>query len=203
MNHTQPLSFGESMVLGDEGVQVAELQRRLTHLGYYLGAVDERYGETTEAAVREFQRAAGLAEDGRMEFETWESLDSQARSAGYGQSDQLADDQQAEDQDADAIQPGQLSEDGQWQWDGAEWRAADEQAQSQEHTIEPGQLSEDGQWRWDGTEWKAAAEPAAEPAAAATGETSATDVSEYPELKPGESGEWVAYLDTMLKSKGF
>lgn len=29
------------------------------------------------------------------------------------------------------------------------------------------------------------------------------DVSNFPEVKPGDSGEWVGYLDTMLTSHGF
>jgi hypothetical protein len=29
------------------------------------------------------------------------------------------------------------------------------------------------------------------------------DVSKYPDLQPGETGEWVDYLDAMLTSKGY
>jgi hypothetical protein len=35
--------------------------------------------------------------------------------------------------------PVQLSNDGNWLWDGQQWRSA---------------ISEDGLWRWDGREWK-------------------------------------------------
>jgi hypothetical protein len=44
---------------------------------------------------------------------------------------------------------------------------------------------------------------AAEQAEAAEPEEQAADVSAYPELREGDSGEWVEYLDTMLRSKGF
>lgn len=36
-----------------------------------------------------------------------------------------------------------------------------------------------------------------------TAQAQQTDVSTYPELTEGASGEWVDYLDTMLRSKGF
>jgi hypothetical protein len=39
--------------------------------------------------------------------------------------------------------------------------------------------------------------------APADGTADASDVSAYPELREGDSGEWVEYLDTMLRSKGF
>jgi hypothetical protein len=58
-------------------------------------------------------------------------------------------------------QPGQLSPDGQWRWDGSDWQAADGHGGSgsggsavgSEHV---GKLSDDGQWRWDGSDWQAA-----------------------------------------------
>lgn len=46
----------------------------------------------------------------------------------------------------------QLSEDGKYWWDGADWQPVpgDESGGS----TEVGQLSEDGQWKWDGSEWQ-------------------------------------------------
>jgi len=43
----------------------------------------------------------------------------------------------------------QLSEDGNYWWDGADWQPV-----TQETTTEEGQLSEDGNYRWDGSEWQ-------------------------------------------------
>ena len=180
-----PLTAGESLAFGDDGEQVGELQRQLRYLGYYQGEVDERFTDDTQTAVLEFQRASGRAEDGRVEVELWEALDAEARSAGY-------DSDVRQDEPAES---GQLSEDGQWWWDGTEWQAVD----TQEPAIESGQLSEDGQWRWDGSEWRAA-ESTGEPGQ--QGEET-TDVSEYPDVKEGDSGEWVAHLDAMLRSRGF
>jgi len=180
----EPLGFGESLGLGDEREQVGTLQRWLRHLGYYLGEVDERFGDTTEQAVREYQRLSGGVEDGRVTVETWEALDTAACSAGYG-----ADTQQE-------AEPGSLSEDGQWRWDGSAWTAVGEQEPAAES-----QLSEDGQWWWDGSAWKAVDEHQHEHQPGA--ETPVVDVSNYPRLRPGETGDWVDYLDSMLASKGY
>jgi Putative peptidoglycan binding domain/CHAP domain len=46
------------------GVDVRELQDRLSELGYPVGDLDGRYGPATAAAVRSFQRDQGLEADG-------------------------------------------------------------------------------------------------------------------------------------------
>jgi hypothetical protein len=43
----------------------------------------------------------------------------------------------------------QLSEDGKYWWDGADWQPVPE-----EGSTEVGQLSDDGKWKWDGSEWQ-------------------------------------------------
>jgi len=48
----------------------------------------------------------------------------------------------------------QLSEDGKYWWDGADWQPVPEEGA--ESTAEVGQLSEDGQWQWDGSQWQPA-----------------------------------------------
>lgn len=103
---------GEIIDLGECSDRVAELQRRLEHLGIYKGSVDGWYGEYTQTAVTEFRQAYSLTVDGGAEVETWERLDAEARSSGY--EDQYLDQQTSEAE--------QLSEDGQWRWDGAEWQ---------------------------------------------------------------------------------
>ncbi|MGJ3252745.1 MAG: peptidoglycan-binding protein [Elainellaceae cyanobacterium] len=50
--------------VGEVGTQVINIQRRLTELGYYDGAIDGDYGVLTEQAVTEFQRSQGLTADG-------------------------------------------------------------------------------------------------------------------------------------------
>jgi murein L,D-transpeptidase YcbB/YkuD len=49
---------------GDTGPQVRVLQHALNALGYSVGTPDGVYGPKTEAAVKEFQQAAGLTADG-------------------------------------------------------------------------------------------------------------------------------------------
>ncbi|MFJ5174346.1 peptidoglycan-binding protein [Streptomyces griseoviridis] len=49
---------------GDQGAEVTELQLRLRQLNLYVGDVDGRYGRRVEAAVRGYQWARGVQEDG-------------------------------------------------------------------------------------------------------------------------------------------
>lgn len=60
--------------LGSEGKEVSELQAALKLLGYYVGPVDGRYGETTAAAVAKFQTDSGLQSDGIAGPATWNRL---------------------------------------------------------------------------------------------------------------------------------
>ena len=53
-----------SMTIGATGDEVTKLQNRLIALGYLSGRADGIYGQKTAAAVRAFQRAAGLTADG-------------------------------------------------------------------------------------------------------------------------------------------
>jgi N-acetylmuramoyl-L-alanine amidase len=50
------------MMRGDD---VAQLQSRLTEMGFNSGRVDGIFGELTEAAVKEFQKSVGVAVDGK------------------------------------------------------------------------------------------------------------------------------------------
>ena len=63
-----------TLTAGNRSAEVAELQATLRLLGYYAGAVDSVYGETTIAAVLRFQQAAGLTADGIVGNATWERL---------------------------------------------------------------------------------------------------------------------------------
>jgi len=62
---------------GDKGVYVTLLQTQLINRGYDLGkwGADGSYGAATEAAVRAFQRDAGLTEDGICGPKTWAAID--------------------------------------------------------------------------------------------------------------------------------
>jgi Putative peptidoglycan binding domain len=49
---------------GDNGAQVKVLQRALASLGFSAGTIDGDYGSGTEDAVKQFQRSAGITDDG-------------------------------------------------------------------------------------------------------------------------------------------
>ena len=177
MSNVQPLTQGESLAVGDQSDHVQELQQMLRHLGYYQGEVDAYYGEVLEQAVKAFQSAVGQVDDGRTGPEIWHEVAHAAASSGYGQA--LAEAEQVAEQAA--IQIGQLSEDGAWQWNGTDWVAAGTadlaghaaEAAADAVAIQVGQLSEDGHWQWNGSEWKAAGGDAQAPEvghAAAAGE---------------------------------
>lgn len=50
----------------------------------------------------------------------------------------------------------QLSEDGKYWWNGADWQPVPEDGSGDGGGDTPvGQISEDGQWKWDGSAWQA------------------------------------------------
>jgi peptidoglycan hydrolase-like protein with peptidoglycan-binding domain len=60
---------------GSSGEAVRELQLALKGLGYDPGAVDGHFGTRTEAAVKAFQKAQGIAADGIVGDVTWVNID--------------------------------------------------------------------------------------------------------------------------------
>ncbi len=61
---------------GDEGADVALLQRELADRGYYDGSIDGLYGPRTEEAVKRFQDNYDLVTDGRLDITVQKSLSS-------------------------------------------------------------------------------------------------------------------------------
>ena len=61
---------------GDAGEQIRDIQRRLLELGHRIdpGELEGRFGLSTEAAVRAFQRQRGLPSDGLIGPDTWGEL---------------------------------------------------------------------------------------------------------------------------------
>jgi murein L,D-transpeptidase YcbB/YkuD len=51
-----------------------DIQTALRNAGFYKGRIDGVKGEQTKAAIREFQRANGLRDDGVVGPKTWEIL---------------------------------------------------------------------------------------------------------------------------------
>ncbi len=65
------LKLGERLIAaGDEGPDVALLQRKLKELSYYTGEIDGLYGPNTANAVKNFQRSKGITVDGIIGSET-------------------------------------------------------------------------------------------------------------------------------------
>lgn len=58
-------ALGDRMLArGSRGPEVAELQKRLSMLGYVVGPIDGIFGPQTDARVRLFQKEHGLVQDG-------------------------------------------------------------------------------------------------------------------------------------------
>ncbi|MGZ7067854.1 MAG: peptidoglycan-binding domain-containing protein, partial [Methanobacterium sp.] len=60
------LSNDNGLKLGSTGDQVKKLQQWLKDNEFYTGNVDGNFGADTEAAVKLFQQAVGLKEDGQV-----------------------------------------------------------------------------------------------------------------------------------------
>lgn len=63
-----------SLYYGCTGARVTNLQRALAAAGYFKGAIDGKYGDMTELAVRKFQTKRGLHVDGVVGRKTLASL---------------------------------------------------------------------------------------------------------------------------------
>ncbi len=80
---TPPIGVNRPILrIGSQGTAVSELQAALKLLGYYIGAVDGVYQESTAIAVSQFQQAAGLRADGIAGPATWSRLFPNTASSG-------------------------------------------------------------------------------------------------------------------------
>lgn len=68
-------------VMDCEGQAVAEIQEDLTALGYYSGSVTGHFGQKTEEAVRAYQAAKGITEDGFVDQALKEAMRAEAGGA--------------------------------------------------------------------------------------------------------------------------
>ncbi len=74
-----------SVLLGDKGTDVENIQERLKELRYFSGEVTGKFGDRTETAVKSFQKRNGLSPDGHVGEMTLEALYSEdAKSASTG-----------------------------------------------------------------------------------------------------------------------
>ena len=67
-------TFRKSEARGSTATQIMALQYLLRNRGFYKAKVDGKFGELTERAVRDFQRAKGLKVDGIVGPQTWTPL---------------------------------------------------------------------------------------------------------------------------------
>ncbi|MBQ9306965.1 MAG: peptidoglycan-binding protein, partial [Clostridia bacterium] len=58
------------LVLNDMGPDVKELQTHLAEIGYYTGSITGRYGESTQEAIRAFQKDFDLVVTGQADSAT-------------------------------------------------------------------------------------------------------------------------------------
>ena len=75
-------SSSTNMKLGSTGTAVSSLQQNLTTLGYYYGDVTGHYGNLTQQAVKKFQKAKGLTQDGVASTATLNAITSALKNAG-------------------------------------------------------------------------------------------------------------------------
>jgi peptidoglycan hydrolase-like protein with peptidoglycan-binding domain len=83
-----------ALKLGSRGPQVTELQAALKLLGFYNGEVDGIFSAATEAAVSEFQQAAGTRADGIVGEDTWNRLFPEAATSAIATAPVPADNSQ-------------------------------------------------------------------------------------------------------------
>ena len=75
-------SSSTNMKLGSTGAAVSALQQNLTTLGYYYGDVTGHYGNLTQQAVKKFQKAKRLTQDGVASTATLNAITSALKNAG-------------------------------------------------------------------------------------------------------------------------
>ena len=75
-------SSSSTCSVGDSGVAVKAVQKKLKSLGYYSGSVDGDYGAGTKKAVMAFQKANGLKQTGNVNSATLKKMNSAGSSSG-------------------------------------------------------------------------------------------------------------------------
>ena len=71
---------------GSSGNEVVQIQKKLSSLGYYSGAIDGVYGTQTKNAVTQFQKDCGLTADGIAGSKTLTYLGLSSSNNNYGYS---------------------------------------------------------------------------------------------------------------------
>lgn len=75
MTNMMAFAQAKSVDKGQRGHHVQKIQTMLVHQGYLNDSADGIFGRNTELAVRKFQKAKGLAVDGRVGTATMSALE--------------------------------------------------------------------------------------------------------------------------------
>ncbi len=70
----QAFAFQGTLAVGSSGSDVAVVQQRLTELGYFNFRATAKFSDMTADAVRRFQQANGLPDDGQVGADTYDKL---------------------------------------------------------------------------------------------------------------------------------
>lgn len=155
----------------------------LRQAGYLQSDPTGTYDEEFDAALRAFQSDQGIYEEDYVGAMTWAALgiadEPAAETAGMSVAD-------AAEVSVAETAVGQVSEDGQWKWDGSEWVPVPASDQVCE-------LSEDGLWQWNGAEWLPVS--GTQPAAAVT-------VAADPGLEVFTNGKRYIIFEDEVRSDG-
>lgn len=86
---TTTVSTSKTLSKGSNGSEVKKLQQKLKELGYFSGSTDGKYGNSTVKAVKAFQKAKGLTQDGVAGPATLKAMNKTTKSAGKYTTEQL------------------------------------------------------------------------------------------------------------------
>lgn len=218
---------------GVSGEWVGYLQQMMRDAGFWDRDTDGTFGDDLEQAVQALQDDLGLSPTGVVDADTWSALeqrvpqDQGGRPADPGSGDTARQESASSGYDPDAWSTF-LAENGpRWNGDDAAWDQfrtwfvyqADQQGLADPAngflTYVEGQPDKIAAFAAYGVTIAApahAGDTATSDTATsdtATSDTATSDASQapdtstFPETRPGDSGEWVAYLDAMLTSNGF
>jgi peptidoglycan hydrolase-like protein with peptidoglycan-binding domain len=99
---------------------VVHAGQALQQAGYLRSEPTGLYDEEFAAALTAFQADHGISEENQVGPYTWAAL---------GIHEEAQEEEAVAGQEEYAVQPGDVSEDGLWQWNGSEWVAVEQTAE--------------------------------------------------------------------------